>query len=61
MTSRERAAFARAARWLRWRISKWRETEATMLVRHLCIVSSGGCRCAEIAESLSLDGMAVRG
>ena len=63
VTHAERAAFARAARWLR--INRWCVWRGRVgdVVRKACHAGNLGrrCSCAEIAESLSLDGMAVRG
>ena len=68
MTSRERAAFARAARWLRGERMGMvaYPLGQNVLATHVADSMSDGPwapdeTCAEIAESLSLDGVAVRG
>ena len=67
MTSRERAAFARAARF--WRneasltpsILEYVNFVESLEDRHLWWQREGWKRIAHVAESLSLDGVVVRG
>jgi len=67
MTSRERAAFARAARFWRNEVSltpsilEYVNFVESLEDRHIWWQREGWKRIAHVAESLSLDGMAVRG